>query len=1090
MINKKKNIRIFILLLLVLSFMSANLFAANIAQPVEYTEEYKEWLELSDEEKEGLIMPRMYDIPKTTVQTKNPLKMARNLGSQLLSSYSLRSYIPENVVIKNQENTNLCWAFASIAALETNLALKNYYNGVTAKVYDFSERHMEYATSRVFANNQINEKGFNRTVGSGGNRNIYIPYFTNGLGAINEEEMPFEDNEDTIYISEIQGKTVASQVYDTVTFPSYQITDDTTEIKKQMKEHIKNYGGIEAGIYGAQLMSDYYNNDTGAIYCDDSDTCKMNHSVLIIGWDDNYDKTNFNESHRPTNNGAWIIKNSWGTRLEYSLSEMKAIIFIKFESECIENGWNSASEIPDDVAKEMFTQSGYTIENDKAILEIGDKGFMYVSYEDVNIYYDLTGIIKASDTVDYKNIYQYNEFGQNVALGTKGSAKLYLANVFEKQTTEKEYLTQVSIYAPETYTCKVYVNPNGSSKAQEDLQEVELEAGETEIFDAGYHTLEFSKPVEIKSDNFVVVVEIQGTREDSVYYALESNQTEMEMFNVVKVENGKCFASFSLEDNDWTDLSTLDSYKGDSTIKAFSVLEDTSLKDIQITTPPTKVNYIEGQNFDKTGMIITANYNNGDSKEITDYSIENGANLKVGQTSVTIKYEDMTVNQEITVEANSVISISIKEAPTKTTYKAGNDFDNTGMVVEAEYKDGSTKVITDYKIEDGTDLKNGQQTVTISYEGQTVTQPITVEPNLLERIEIKKAPDKTKYVVGQDFDKTGMVVYAIYQDGTEKEITSYTIEDGDSLTLDKTEVTIRFEDKTVTQAITVEEKTLVSISITKMPTKIVYIQNKEELDLTGGKIQLTYSDSTKEELDMTSEQVIASGFNNKIIGKNTITLTYQNKTAEFDVEIQEEEIEGNPEGSDFDNIKGDIKKLTLYAYDDKDKEEYITIEVEISNIQIAQGNDKMEYYYSLSTNQDEESIDNWIKIEETQNSEDKLKFVIDTREIENYQEIFEGENVYLYIKEVATKNDEQKVTISKSIVLGAENAEVEIYIDDIKIEPIIENPDKNNNGNIVDNTVATTIIPQTGQSIIIIFAIFVIATFGVVMYVRYKKIDR
>lgn len=69
-----------------------------------------------------------------------------------------------------------------------------------------------------------------------------------------------------------------------------------------------------------------------------------------------------------------------------------------------------------------------------------------------------------------------------------------LDNIFEKGNST-EYLKQVSLYAAETYTCRVYVNPAGSSFAKEDMQLVELKAGESKTSDAGYHTLEFSKPI-------------------------------------------------------------------------------------------------------------------------------------------------------------------------------------------------------------------------------------------------------------------------------------------------------------------------------------------------------------------------------------------------------------------------------------------------------------------------------------------------------------------------------------------------------------------------------------------------------------------
>ncbi len=35
--------------------------------------------------------------------------------------------------------------------------------------------------------------------------------------------------------------------------------------------------------------------------------------MTIIGWDDNYPKENFIEGHQPSENGAWLVKNSWGS---------------------------------------------------------------------------------------------------------------------------------------------------------------------------------------------------------------------------------------------------------------------------------------------------------------------------------------------------------------------------------------------------------------------------------------------------------------------------------------------------------------------------------------------------------------------------------------------------------------------------------------------------------------------------------------------------------------------------------------------------------------------------------------------------------
>ena len=69
-----------------------------------------------------------------------------------------------------------------------------------------------------------------------------------------------------------------------------------------------------------------------------------------------------------------------------------------------------------------------------------------------------------------------------------------------------------------------------------------------------------------------------------------------------------------------------------------------ALAGIEISNEPTYTTYIEGQNFNSEGMKVIAKYDNGTSKEITNYEVIDGNNLTVGKTSVTISYtkEDVT----------------------------------------------------------------------------------------------------------------------------------------------------------------------------------------------------------------------------------------------------------------------------------------------------------------------------------------------------------------------------------------------------------------------------------------------------------------
>ena len=75
-------------------------------------------------------------------------------------------------------------------------------------------------------------------------------------------------------------------------------------------------------------------------------------------------------------------------------------------------------------------------------------------------------------------------------------------------------------------------------------------------------------------------------------------------------------------------------------------------------------------------------------------------------------------------------SIEITTPPTKTAYKAGEQFSTAGMVVKATYSNGATLIATGVSVEPSGGLEAGRTSVTIRYtEGGvscTATQAITV----------------------------------------------------------------------------------------------------------------------------------------------------------------------------------------------------------------------------------------------------------------------------------------------------------------------------------------------------------------------------
>ena len=121
-------------------------------------------------------------------------------------------------------------------------------------------------------------------------------------------------------------------------------------------------------------------------------------------------------------------------------------------------------------------------------------------------------------------------------------------------------------------------------------------------------------------------------------------------------------------------------------------------------------------------------------------------------------------------------SLTVKKPPNKTTYKSGENFDPTGMVVEAGYGYGITSDVTGYTVTPSV-LTDGVTEVTITYtEGRatkTASTPVTVE-KVLVGIAVTTQPAKMAYDYLESFDPTGMAVTATFSDGSTSGVTGYT----------------------------------------------------------------------------------------------------------------------------------------------------------------------------------------------------------------------------------------------------------------------------------------------------------------------------
>jgi hypothetical protein len=351
-----------------------------------------------------------------------------------------------------------------------------------------------------------------------------------------------------------------------------------------------------------------------------------------------------------------------------------------------------------------------------------------------------------------------------------------------------------------------------------------------------------------------------------------------------------------------------------------------TLIDISIAGEPAKTLYTQGDAFTSEGLVVSATYSDGSSRNVTGYTLRwNGAPLAEGSTAitaaagtptVTVTYEGQTTGFAVSVIAPdaTLISIAVASLPAKTLYTQGDAFSSAGLVVSAAYSDGSSGNITGYTLSwNGAALAEGSTAVTaatgekpiaVAYEGRTAGFAVSViAPGLtLVSIAVAASPAKTSYTLGDAFSSAGLAVRASYNDGSAAAVTGYTLSwNGAPLAEGSTAitaaagtptVTVAYEGRTAGFAISVRgpDVTLSAIAVASLPDQILYTQG-DAFSSAGLVVSAAYDNGSSGNVTgytlSWNGAPLAEGSTaiTAETGTPTVTVAYEGQTAAFAVSV-------------------------------------------------------------------------------------------------------------------------------------------------------------------------------------------------------------
>lgn len=214
--------------------------------------------------------------------------------------------------VKSQGGSNICWAIAATDILEQNLIKQNLpsVDFSQAHLAWFAHRSLVYSSDRTSGDGTLLQNPFTH----GGNWIDAVAALSAWVGPASESAFPF----DAANLSSM-GNYAEDQRYERQAILRsaycYYSKDNLTsaalsvEQINTIKTAVMNDGAVQLSYYSDAA---YYNqSETATAYYQNIYT-STNHAVVVIGWDDTFSADNFLSDCKPSSDGAWLCKNSWG----------------------------------------------------------------------------------------------------------------------------------------------------------------------------------------------------------------------------------------------------------------------------------------------------------------------------------------------------------------------------------------------------------------------------------------------------------------------------------------------------------------------------------------------------------------------------------------------------------------------------------------------------------------------------------------------------------------------------------------------------------------------------------------------------------